>query len=153
MSVPLTDTASLGTTGGANRASSPDSAPGSLQAQQAQSQPQPQAGSLLPQTGEEVLTVSAGEPVTHFNLDQLLEIVQSFQLDTTLAGNDDPSVQQQIQMVLANDASLAQVNNRRLLKNREIYLKDTRLLLQFMVHCYLFSIINPISTCKRVSFK
>ena len=27
-------------------------------------------------------------PVTHFNLDQLLEIVQSFQLDTTLAGHD-----------------------------------------------------------------
>ena len=35
-----------------------------------------------------VLTVNAGEPVTHFNLDQLLEIVQSFQLDTTLAGHD-----------------------------------------------------------------
>ena len=31
----------------------------------------------------------AGEPVTHFNLDQLLEIVQSFQLDATLAGNEE----------------------------------------------------------------
>ena len=30
-----------------------------------------------------------GEPVTHFNLDQLLEIVQSFQLDATLAGNEE----------------------------------------------------------------
>jgi hypothetical protein len=28
-----------------------------------------------------------GEPVTHFNLDQLLEIVQSFRLDTTHAQN------------------------------------------------------------------
>ena len=35
-----------------------------------------------------MLTVAAGEPVTHFNLDQLLEIVQSFQLDTTMAGHD-----------------------------------------------------------------
>ena len=35
----------------------------------------------------DVLTVAAGEPVTHFNLDQLLEIVQSFQLDTTMAGH------------------------------------------------------------------
>ena len=30
-----------------------------------------------------------GDPVTHFNLDQLLEIVQSFQLDATLAGNEE----------------------------------------------------------------
>ena len=36
----------------------------------------------------DLLTVSAGEPVTHFNLDQLLEIVQSFQLDTSLAGHE-----------------------------------------------------------------
>ena len=35
--------------------------------------------------GHDVLSVTAGEPVTHFNLDQLLEIVQSFQLDTTHA--------------------------------------------------------------------
>ena len=41
-----------------------------------------------PQGGQsDVLTVAAGEPVTHFNLDQLLEIVQSFQLDTTMAGH------------------------------------------------------------------
>ncbi len=37
----------------------------------------------------DVLTVPAGEPVTHFNLDQLLEIVQSFQLDTSMAAHDD----------------------------------------------------------------
>merc|ERR1712223_2292507 len=42
-----------------------------------------------PQGGQsDVLTVAAGEPVTHFNLDQLLEIVQSFQLDTTMATHD-----------------------------------------------------------------
>ena len=40
----------------------------------------------------DVLGVAAAagpEPVTHFNLDQLLEIVQSFQLDTTMAGHDE----------------------------------------------------------------
>ena len=42
--------------------------------------------------GPDVLSVSAGEPVTHFNLDQLLEIVQSFQLDTaTQAQEGDPA--------------------------------------------------------------
>jgi hypothetical protein len=46
------------------------------------SSPDPSHASL----GPDVLSVSAGEPVTHFNLDQLLEIVQSFQLDTTQAG-------------------------------------------------------------------
>ena len=35
--------------------------------------------------GQDVLSVTAGEPSTHFNLDQLLNIVQSFQLDTTHA--------------------------------------------------------------------
>ncbi len=40
-------------------------------------------------TRSDLLTVAAGEPVTHFNLDQLLEIVQSFQLDTTMAGHDE----------------------------------------------------------------
>ena len=35
--------------------------------------------------GQDVLSVTAGEPSTHFNLDQLLNIVQSFQLDTTQA--------------------------------------------------------------------
>ena len=35
--------------------------------------------------GQDVLSVTAGEPSTHFNLDQLLSIVQSFQLDTTHA--------------------------------------------------------------------
>ena len=37
----------------------------------------------------DLLTVAAGEPVTHFNLDQLLEIVQSFQLDTTMASHEE----------------------------------------------------------------
>ena len=41
--------------------------------------------------GQDVLSVSAGEPVTHFNLDQLLEIVQSFPLDTS----QDPARRQQ----------------------------------------------------------
>ena len=45
------------------------------------------AGSNVTQA--DLLTVAAGEPVTHFNLDQLLEIVQSFQLDTTMASHDD----------------------------------------------------------------
>ena len=40
-------------------------------------------------TQADLLTVAAGEPVTHFNLDQLLEIVQSFQLDTTMASHDE----------------------------------------------------------------
>ena len=49
------------------------------------SSPDPSQASL----GPDVLSVSAGEPVTHFNLDQLLEIVQSFQLDTTQAENQE----------------------------------------------------------------
>lgn len=49
----------------------------------------------------DLLTVNAGEPVTHFNLDQLLEIVQSFQLDTTLAGNEDMA-SHNLQLALAN---------------------------------------------------
>ena len=40
--------------------------------------------------GQDVLSVTAGEPATHFNLDQLLNIVQSFQLDTTHAHTGDP---------------------------------------------------------------
>ena len=40
-------------------------------------------------TQADLLTVAAGEPVTHFNLDQLLEIVQSFQLDTTMASHEE----------------------------------------------------------------
>ena len=46
-------------------------------------------GSVGSVTQADLLTVAAGEPVTHFNLDQLLEIVQSFQLDTSMAGHDD----------------------------------------------------------------
>ena len=46
----------------------------------------PGAGSL---SGNDVLSVTAGEPSTHFNLDQLLNIVQSFQLDTTHAHTGD----------------------------------------------------------------
>ena len=38
--------------------------------------------------GQDVLSVTAGEPSTHFNLDQLLNIVQSFQLDTTHAAHE-----------------------------------------------------------------
>ena len=38
--------------------------------------------------GQDVLSVTAGEPSTHFNLDQLLNIVQSFQLDTTHAAQE-----------------------------------------------------------------
>ena len=45
------------------------------------------ASDLLHQTAPP--GAGAGEPVTHFNLDQLLEIVQSFQLDATLAGNEE----------------------------------------------------------------
>ena len=37
---------------------------------------------------QDVLSVTAGEPATHFNLDQLLSLVQSFQLDTTHAARD-----------------------------------------------------------------
>lgn len=47
---------------------------------------------------QDLLTVTAGEPVTHFNLDQLLEIVQSFQLDTTLAGTDETGVQRHLEI-------------------------------------------------------
>ena len=44
--------------------------------------------------GQDVLSVTAGEPSTHFNLDQLLNIVQSFQLDTTHAAQQ-PGDQQE----------------------------------------------------------
>ena len=49
-------------------------------------------GTVIPGSGahaQDVLSVTAGEPATHFNLDQLLSIVQSFQLDTTHAGTSD----------------------------------------------------------------
>ena len=46
-------------------------------------------GSVGSANQADLLTVAAGEPVTHFNLDQLLEIVQSFQLDTTMAGHEE----------------------------------------------------------------
>ena len=52
------------------------------------SSPDPSQASTI---GPDVLSVSAGEPVTHFNLDQLLEIVQSFQLDTSQAQDGDPA--------------------------------------------------------------
>ena len=42
--------------------------------------------------GQDVLSVTAGEPATHFNLDQLLNIVQSFQLDTTHAAQEEKKV-------------------------------------------------------------
>ena len=38
--------------------------------------------------GQDVLSVTYGEPDTHINLDLLLNIVQSFQLDTTHAANE-----------------------------------------------------------------
>ena len=49
-------------------------------------------GTVIPGSGahaQDVLSVTAGEPATHFNLDQLLSIVQSFQLDTTHAGTSE----------------------------------------------------------------
>ena len=48
-------------------------------------------GTVIPGSAhaQDVLSVTAGEPATHFNLDQLLSIVQSFQLDTTHAGTSD----------------------------------------------------------------
>lgn len=59
--------------------------------------PSPASGRLQAMTSPtalqaDLLTVAAGEPVTHFNLDQLLEIVQSFQLDTTMASHDEASL-------------------------------------------------------------
>ena len=49
---------------------------------------------------------SGQPPVTHFNLDQLLELVQSFQLDTTLAGSEQAgSAEAQYQMALAAAAA------------------------------------------------
>ena len=41
-------------------------------------------------SGSDVLSVQAGEAATHYNLDQLLSIVQSFQLDTTHATTSRP---------------------------------------------------------------
>lgn len=53
-------------------------------------------GTVIPGAGgahaQDVLSVTAGEPATHFNLDQLLSIVQSFQLDTSEAGRDADKV-------------------------------------------------------------
>ena len=60
-------------------------------------------GSVGSVTQADLLTVAAGEPVTHFNLDQLLEIVQSFQLDTTLAGHDEQSLRTARDLVLCSD--------------------------------------------------
>ena len=47
------------------------------------------SGSAAAGAASDVVTVATSEPVTHFNLDQLLEIVQSFQLDTTMAGHEE----------------------------------------------------------------
>ena len=52
--------------------------------------------SQLSQLGQDVLSVTAGEPATHINLDQLLSIVQSFQLDTTHAGQPEASNKVQV---------------------------------------------------------
>ena len=60
-------------------------------------------GSVGSVTQADLLTVAAGEPVTHFNLDQLLEIVQSFQLDTTMAGHDEASLRSGRDLVLCPD--------------------------------------------------
>lgn len=54
------------------------------------SSPDPSQASL----GPDVLSVSAGEPVTHFNLDQLLEIVQSFQLDTSSGAHNRTTMEE-----------------------------------------------------------
>ena len=47
-------------------------------------------GDSVSNVGEDVLSVQAGEAATHYNLDQLLSIVQSFQLDTTHATTSRP---------------------------------------------------------------
>ncbi len=60
----------------------------------------------------DMLTVNAGEPVTHFNLDQLLEIVHSFQLDTTMAGHEEGEQAHQLNMVLAAAKDLQQKEGR-----------------------------------------
>ena len=60
-------------------------------------------GSIGSVTQADLLTVAAGEPVTHFNLDQLLEIVQSFQLDTTMAGHDETTLRTARDLVLCAD--------------------------------------------------
>ena len=60
-------------------------------------------GSVGSVTQADLLTVAAGEPVTHFNLDQLLEIVQSFQLDTTMAGHDETTLRMARDLVLCAD--------------------------------------------------
>ena len=56
--------------------------------------------------GQDVLSVTAGEPSTHFNLDQLLNIVQSFQLDTTHAAQE-PGGQQEKKVCWSVSESLA----------------------------------------------
>ncbi len=61
-------------------------------------------------SGSDLLTVPAGEPVTHFNLDQLLEIVQSFQLDATLAGNEDASPHMSLATAEGAAASIIKVS-------------------------------------------
>ena len=55
--------------------------------------------------GQDVLSVTAGEPSTHFNLDQLLNIVQSFQLDTTHAAQE-PGGQQEKKVCWSVSGSL-----------------------------------------------
>ncbi len=59
----------------------------------------------------DLLTVNAGEPVTHFNLDQLLEIVQSFQLDTTMAGHEEGEQAARLNLVLAAAAANSAANS------------------------------------------
>jgi hypothetical protein len=106
--VPLETTSLTGSTagggnGGRERVTSPCSSidsSGHQQHQLLQGLPPPPPPALPPPDSSsvgggggggssDILTVPAGEPVTHFNLDQLLEIVQSFQLDATLAGNEE----------------------------------------------------------------
>ena len=102
VSVPLETSAASGSGGrggGAERVTSPSSSIDSSGGQLLQGLPAPPPPASASGDASSVGGASdllqtaapphAGEPVTHFNLDQLLEIVQSFQLDATLAGNEE----------------------------------------------------------------
>ena len=110
VSVPLASAEASSIGSNSNRALSPAGvvAPSSSSAPPGASAPSPRAASAAAaaaaassaaQSGD-VLTVNAGEPVTHFNLDQLLEIVQSFQLDTTMAGHEEGEQAARLNLVL-----------------------------------------------------
>nr|XP_040571200.1 uncharacterized protein LOC121120399 isoform X1 [Lepeophtheirus salmonis] len=86
VSVPLQDNSRLDSPGGGDPSVTSASAPTS--------------GGSGGLPASDVLTVNAGEPVTHFNLDQLLEIVQSFQLDATMAGHEEGGSSRDLQALV-----------------------------------------------------